>query len=169
MVLRLLVQHRNDLYAFVLMLCRDPHMTEEVLQDASVIICEQWQDYTEGSNFMAWARTIARNLVRTKWREQKRGPQILDDAAIEALEVALIEQPDEQETKRLQTLHRCRQRLTPRARTILEMRYQGAASCEKIAEELQCSNSVVRSTLSRARRALAYCVKQSLLEGQVKG
>ena len=59
-VMRLAIEHRSQIWAFLMGLMKDPVRVEDLLQNTYVVICEKWQEYRVGTNFLAWALRIAR-------------------------------------------------------------------------------------------------------------
>src|SRR5262245_6293672 len=71
-VLRMFLKHQDMLGAFVYSLVEDWEIVEEALQETAVYICSHWQDFTPGTNFGAWARTIARMRCREVLQQRRR-------------------------------------------------------------------------------------------------
>lgn len=157
-VLREFVKHRSHLFAFILSVVRDFAFAEEILQEVAVVVCDQWEDFTPGTNFGAWAAQIARNKIfnlnRVSRRELPLSPEAI--AAIErAAEV-------ESEASGLEAVRTCLESVTERVRGILSMRYREGLSGAEIARRTKSTVTAVHMALSRARSALARCVETRL-------
>lgn len=50
-VLRLFLQNRGMLSAFLFSLAEDWDMVEESLQDTAVFVCSRWRDFVPGTDF----------------------------------------------------------------------------------------------------------------------
>jgi RNA polymerase sigma-70 factor, ECF subfamily len=59
-VMRLVLAHRTQLLATLLALNRDPHRAEDLFQQTCLVVCAKWREFTPGTSFLAWARSIAR-------------------------------------------------------------------------------------------------------------
>ena len=59
-VMRLALEHRVQIWAYLMGLAKDPHKAEDLFQNTYLIICSKWAQFQEGTNFLAWARRIAR-------------------------------------------------------------------------------------------------------------
>jgi len=164
LVLRLLMEQRANLFAFITALVRDLNVAEEIFQEVAVVICEQWRDFVPGTDFGAWARTIARNKVYSFNKARLRAPILLSPEAIDSLEIAesLDEAPGQDAA--LGALRMCLARMTGKAKKILAMRYKENAGCARIAGEVGTSVSAVHMLLSRLRARLADCVSARLAE-----
>jgi RNA polymerase sigma-70 factor (ECF subfamily) len=62
-VQQLFVRHQPQLRAFVLSLLPDFVGVDDVIQDVFLTVTTKAADFREGTNFMAWAVTIARHKV----------------------------------------------------------------------------------------------------------
>src|SRR5688572_9520921 len=59
-VMKLALEHRAQLWGFLVGLTKNPARAEDLFQNTYLILCEKWEQYREGTNFLAWARQIAR-------------------------------------------------------------------------------------------------------------
>jgi DNA-directed RNA polymerase specialized sigma24 family protein len=83
-------------------------------------------------------------------------------------EVRLID-PDYQPT-RLAALRLCMERLSARARSLLDLKYAERQSSKAIAERVGMKTNAVDMVISRARRSLERCVGRRLAgESPVQG
>lgn len=161
-VLRLALEQRNPLWAYCLALCRNPIQAEDLFQDAHVTICRKWQDWQDGTPFLAWALTIVRFtfLAGLDDRHQRLvlvETEVLAEAVAEAH--AEQEHPD---SMRLAALRDCLARLAGRTRQVVNLRYHEGLSCEDVAQRMTMGLPAVYQLLSRARKALAACIETKL-------
>src|SRR5919112_4255605 len=56
--IQLLVSHEIRLRAFALSLSGRWDAAEDILQDAMCVLWEKWEEFTPGSDFMAWAGRV---------------------------------------------------------------------------------------------------------------
>ena len=52
-----LMEHRSMLHSFVFAIARDPHLTEDILQEVSVVLWSKFSEFKPGTDFGAWARS----------------------------------------------------------------------------------------------------------------
>src|SRR5580700_5633498 len=69
---RLLQQHDHRISALVFALVPDWADAEDLIQETSVRVWEQYGEYKPGTDFGAWACTIARYMVLAYRKRQKR-------------------------------------------------------------------------------------------------
>jgi RNA polymerase sigma-70 factor (ECF subfamily) len=162
-VMRLALEHRSRLWGFLMGLAKDPVRAEDLFQNTYLVICEKWKQFQPGSNFLAWARQIARFEYLASVDPERR-PYVI--AEMEVLEAALQAVEDEEEgppVERRDALRLCLDGLPRnRARRALELRYAEGLAGEDVARELGVSLNALYTLLSRVRKALQDCVAQRL-------
>jgi RNA polymerase sigma-70 factor (ECF subfamily) len=159
-VTRQLMRHHAALFAYVLSLVRDFSRAEEVLQEVAVVVCRQWRDFRPGTHFMAWALRIARNKVFSLARAARREIP-LSPEALAALERA---SEDHAPAGWTDAVRDCLERLGEGMRTVLALRYRDGLSGRQIADRLGRTVPAIHMALSRARAALAECVRRTAAE-----
>jgi RNA polymerase sigma-70 factor (ECF subfamily) len=158
-VVRLLIEHRIDLFAFILAAVRDNRAAEEVMQNVAVVICNKSDQYECGTNFRAWAREIARRQILQFNREKKRGPGTLSPSELEYLVTAFDEaERDGLLEDRLNALRACLESLSKAARRFIRLRYEERLSLGQMAERSNLRPESLRKSLYRARIALRKCI-----------
>lgn len=63
---------RRGLFAFVLSVCKNYHLAEDVVQSTYIKIRAAIGSYQPGSNALAWMFTIAKNLTLNELQKRKR-------------------------------------------------------------------------------------------------
>lgn len=161
LILREFVRHRSALFSLVLSLGRDFAFAEEVMQELAVVVCDQWADFTPGTNFQAWAMRIARNKIHNLTRESRK-VILLSPEALDAVEKAAAA---ESRSGWLEAVHHCLDAAEERARALLSLRYRKGLSAAEIARQLCMTVPAVHMALSRARTSIGRCVQGRLGEG----
>ena len=70
---RTLVEHWTPrLFAFLHSRCRDPELSEELVQDVFVKVAQRLVDYDERGRFSSWIMLIAINRLRDEMRRRTR-------------------------------------------------------------------------------------------------
>ena len=161
-VQQLFVAHQGRLQAFVLSLHPALAEAEDILQETFLVVSQKAETFAPGTNFRAWACTIARFKVLEFRRRQAVQAARLSDAAIDSLCAAMPEEKFFDE--RLSVLRDCLKRLAPRARELIWLRYQGASEPGEIARRVGWTAPAVRVALSRARAVLRECVETKMRE-----
>jgi RNA polymerase sigma-70 factor (ECF subfamily) len=157
-VQQLFVRHQGRLRAFVLALWPDFARADDVLQDVFLTVTAKAGEFQVGTDFLAWARTIARFKVYEAWR--KTGHHSLSPDVLDSLVAAC---PDDWAADdRRAALTKCVGELPPKAREIVRLRYHREHSPPEIARILARTVNSVNVALSKARAALRECIDRQL-------
>lgn len=153
-----LTSSQGRLRAFILASLGNYADTADVLQRTNLVLWKKASEFRPGSEFLPWAFATARYEVLAFVRDSKRdrhvfteevGTLMLDMAADEALYA---------DTRR-ESLRICLEKLPPRNRELLWLRYGDEQSIRQIATTLQRSDDAVKSLFLRIRKTLERCVE----------
>jgi RNA polymerase sigma-70 factor (ECF subfamily) len=161
-VQRLFLRHAGLLRGFILGLLPDHNRAEDVFQETFLTISRKAAEFESGTNFLSWARSVARLKVLEACRAVQGGPHLLTPDALEAV-LEVCGEDDDTWAERREALARCLEQLAPRAREIVELRYgDDFLAPPEIASRLSWSVNSVHVALSRARRFLQECTRRRL-------
>jgi RNA polymerase sigma-70 factor, ECF subfamily len=160
----LLTRHQRQILAYIYTLIPRRDLAEDVLQQTSLVICEKFDQFATGSDFVAWACQIAWWEVRKVRLQHARSRVILDDTLIESLSGESIAMAPELDKRRM-ALSVCLSRLNERDREMLLNRYRPGGSVEEAAEKARRNLQAAYKALSRLRKLLHDCVTSQLLAG----
>ena len=163
LVQSLFVQHLPALRGFILSLVSDFSLVDDIVQETFLVITAKAANFQRGTNFRAWAWTIARYKVLQAIEKAAPVPERFAPEVLEALAAqgsAESWYSDEQ----LQHLAKCMESLAPKAREVVELRYQQAHRPPEIASRMGWTVESVHVALSRARVFLRDCVTQRMAE-----
>jgi RNA polymerase sigma-70 factor (ECF subfamily) len=157
----LYVRHQPAILAYVLSMEPGFSDAQDIVQEVFLTLTRKARSWTPGTDFMAWACTVARyhtlHLQRTRSRRVAR----LDDDVVEMLYSAnSLEEATFQ--RRLAALQACMAKLAPRGHQLVMLRYHHGQMPEEIAETVGWSVNAVRVALSRARQTLRQCLERRL-------
>ena len=166
-VQKLFLEHAAWIRGFLLGFVPEESEANDLFQEVFLTVLVKAQDFTLGTNFQAWVRAIVKFKLLELGRLKQRNPLLFDPELLEMLAVANAEIDLERE-ERQRALTKCIEKLAPRARQILEMRYadQPVAPAE-IARQLSWTPGAVYVALSQARAFLRECTRRRL--GMVEG
>ena len=161
-VQQLFVKHQSRLKAFVLSIQPDFSEADDILQEVFLVVTRKAGHFEEGSNFMAWAVTIARHKVQESLRRHRKAEQVLSQ---EVIDVLCASWPDDGEFEvRSAAIRGCLEKLTPRMQEVLRLRYFGEHGPSEIARLLSWTPNSVNVALSKARKLMLDCVGRRLQE-----
>lgn len=159
---RLLTRHERQVYAYILSLVPNWADADEILQETNMRLWDQFERFKSGTDFGAWARTVAHYQVLTfrkrVGRERVHFSQEFVDAVQAEYDAPSKEPPDE----RRDALANCIEKLSPGQQEMLRRAYNSEHSIKDVAGQLKRPVGAVYKALSRIRRALYDCVSNSL-------
>ena len=155
----LLLQHGHSRRLRAWLAARSLHRdaVDELAQDAFVTAFQQIRKFREGTDFAAWLRRIAWQLLRQSRKryavQQKHAEQLITELGREAANLT----PDD---PLIEFLEQCLERLPPHTRSLLQQKYRDGMSTAEIAAAAQQSEEWVRITLYRTRQQLRECINR---------
>ena len=162
--IRIFTASQRAIYLSILPLVHSPADAEEILQETNIVLLNKWQQFEKGTNFLAWARTVARFEVFRFRRRNFHRIQLLDEDVLQLLAQQIDEDSLELELQR-EALRECLSRLPDEDRELIQERYAPGASGDRIAAALGRPTNSVYQSLGRIRRVLLECVRRRLVAG----
>lgn len=160
-VQQLFVRHQQAVQAYVLSIEPNFADAQDIVQQVFLTVSRKAMTWTAGTDFLSWACTVARYETLHFQRTRARRVGRLDEDVIELLHAGEVH--DETLFQReVAAMQRCLDKLPPRARQLVSMRYHSAQMPEEIAPIVGWTVNSVRVALSRARDALRKCMEQQL-------
>lgn len=135
---------------------------EEVVQQTNAKLWEKRDDFELGTNFRAWASSVARYKVLNYRKQQARDSRLTFSHELE--QTIADEAPNllDNVPQRQLALRQCLGELKAESRELLLDRYRGKETISQIAARLGRSVGGVRVTLCRLRDALLQCIQRRL-------
>ena len=78
--IQLVINHQSSLYAFIQTLVPGDSSIDDILQETNLTLCAKEANFEKGSNFRAFAFSIARFKVLSHLRDKKRHQWLLADS-----------------------------------------------------------------------------------------
>ena len=160
-VQRLFVQHQQGVLYYVLTIEPNLGDAQDIVQETFLTVTRKAGTYALGTNFPAWACTIARYQALQSQRSRIRAAARLDEDVVEMLYGEDGATPEMLEP-RTQALKGCLGKLAPKAADLIRRRYHLGEMPEDIAAAVGWTPNSVRVALTRARQTLRACVDRSL-------
>jgi len=162
---RLLNESHRRLLGYLRSLLGNRHDAEDVLQRASMVMWRRFEMFEPGTDFMAWASTVAfyeaKNFQRVAARSRVRfDDDLLNTLAAERLDD--LRYLDE----RFDALEHCVGKLDAANRKLVEAVYGEDADIVALAAQLGRAPQTLYNRLNVIRHALADCVERRLAEGR---
>jgi RNA polymerase sigma-70 factor, ECF subfamily len=164
--LRLFLQNERRIYAYILTLLPSRNDAEDVLQEASLVMWDKFDEDHPPDNFAAWGCRFAYFKVLDFYKKSRRSRLRFSNAMLEHLaETAVEHAASLQLDERREALHACIEKLSARDRDLLSRRFAEGASTQSTAAQVGRSVDAVYKALARIRQALFDCVTRTLAQG----
>ena len=158
-----LTQAQQRLFGFLFKRLADREQAREVLQRTNLVLCRKAENYELGTNFNAWSMTVANYEVLAYRKTQVRERLVFTDE-VDAMIGPEEDEKSQDQSDRLAQLSHCLKGMASKNRELLDWRYQGERSLEKIAEEIGSTIGAVKVKLHRLRRQLLDCIQNRMQE-----
>jgi RNA polymerase sigma-70 factor, ECF subfamily len=144
-----------SLRAFARSLCGNPHMADDLAQEAMTRAWKARASFTMGTNFRAWMFMIVRNIFYTTVRKNAR--MVSWDP--EVAERVLVEPATQHVGIELNDVQMALNKLPPVQREMLMLVAAEGVSYEEAATIAGCAIGTVKSRVARARAALVLMLE----------
>jgi len=137
---------------------------EELTQEVYFKLWENLHRYNTGSNFMAWAWRVAKNLIIDSYRRARREREAawLDPEILDRLPGSDNPHEQAERRQRLSLIGVALRQLDEELASLVLMRDFAGMSYQEIAAALDLPLGTVKSRLNRARMELAIGVRRRL-------
>jgi RNA polymerase sigma-70 factor (ECF subfamily) len=136
----------------------DPHLADDLVQDAIVLALRAWDSFEPGTNLKSWLLKILHN----RFHSLKRRSYLKAEVASDNLENLSWSPPSQEQNAELRTFKRAFAALKPAHRTALVLVGVHGLPYEEVAKVCGCEVGTVKSRVNRARAVL----KGMLLDSQ---
>lgn len=164
----LLAGCHSDLFGFIFSLVQHRDDAEDVYQNAVMVMWREFDRFELGTNFAAWATTVAHNVARTYLRKRRRAAITFSDDVLDAIAAAHASRQASSDSDTADALRGCLGKLRQRDRALVDSCYAPDRDFEKIAAEHNRSVPAVYQAICRIRKALYQCVKRELSQGYAR-
>lgn len=154
----------RGLYAYILGLVGNFADADDLDQIVKLQLWREFGKYEPGTDFGAWARTLARYQVMAHFSSKKRSRAqyaseviklLADDLAVEA----------EQFDRRAYALEECLKSVSDSNRDLLRRVYTDGAAVNQVARDSGRPVDQLYKILSRTRRFLHDCIQKRICQG----
>jgi RNA polymerase sigma-70 factor (ECF subfamily) len=163
-LMALMTRHQRQIFSYIYALVPDRYDAEDLLQETSVVICEKFNDFEAGTDFVAWACQIAYWRVRYSRQKFARSKVVFDQEIVDAVAQTASVMAEELDERHV-ALGNCLQKLHPRDRDLLLVRYEPGSGVEEAARRSGRTLQTAYKALARLRKLLLDCVSTKLASG----
>lgn len=156
-LMALMTRYQRRIFAYIYTLVPRRHDAEDLLQETSLVICEKFHEFEDGTDFVAWACQIAYWRIRYSRQKFARSKVVFDQTVLDAV-AATAATLSREVDGRHEALAHCLQKLYPRDREFVLTRYEPGSGVEEAAQRSGRSLPAAYKALTRIRKLLFDCV-----------
>ena len=166
-MIKLLIRERAMILGYAQAIVGSVHLAEDIYQEMAVVALKKRIEVDELKNPGSWFRKIARLSAMNTIRKKK--PMHLDSDVLDLLD-EVWDRNDQSNADRIEGLRHCIDKLPPKMKQVIEMRYDDGMNSEVVAERLDVTSNTVYIYVSKAHRLLRECIERFIsLQGQHNG
>jgi len=154
-------QNQRKVAGYIHALVPSRHDADDILQETSMVVCRKFEEFREGTDFVAWACQIAWWQIRAARQKFARSKVVFNDELMEAMAPQFQELSREVD-ERHEALGRCLKKLHPRDRELVLTRYESGQNVEEAARRSGRSVEAAYRALNRLRKLLFDCVNNQM-------
>ncbi len=154
-------RHQRQVFAYIHALVPNRHDSDDLLQETSVVVCKKFDDFTHGTDFVAWACQIAFWQIRAARQKFARSKVIFNQEIVDKMSAQFMELSREVD-ERHEALGKCLEKLPVRDRELLLTRYERGHGVEEAARRSGRTMEAAYRALNRLRKLLFDCVTNQL-------
>lgn len=156
-MLRTLLSDRARVLAYIRSIVRRHELAEDIFQDVCVLALEKRDTIVDEQHLAAWLRTAARLRAMNVLRKKQTHQRTLDESVLDRIEQQW-KRHDDSGSDLAEMLGGCLNRLSAKARQLIQARYGDGLTVAQIADRDARPVSSLYVALSRVHAALADCV-----------
>ena len=160
-----LTQCQQRLYGYIFRRMANRDQAMEVLQQTNLVLCRKADDFEPGTNFNAWAVTVAHYQVLAYRKTMARERLVFTDDVFHLVDEQ--EENAEERAEQMQVLRHCYSKMSGENQSFMNLRYKDGLSIKQMAVEVGKQAGAVRVQLHRLRLSLKDCVRLKLKEKEV--
>src|SRR5829696_6480187 len=122
-LMALMTRYQHRIYSYIFTLVPRRADADDLLQETSLVICEKFDEFQEGTDFVAWACQIAYWRVRYSRQKFARGKVLYNQDVLDAVAKTASDMTEELD-ERHNALTSCLDKLNPRDREFVLTRYE---------------------------------------------
>ena len=157
----MLTEAQQRLYGFILKRIVDHDQSNEVLQLTNIVLCRKANDFKKGTNFMAWALTVANFQILSFRKKQSRDRLVFSDGTFDQIVEEDGKRSDDT-SSRLFHLKECLKKIDKENFKLLKMRYEQRLPFKEIAAASNKTSNAIRIQAHRIRNQLMNCVEKRM-------
>jgi len=166
--MKLYTDAQRRLYAYVISLVPDESSVEDIIQETATYMWRHFNEFEIGTNFPAWAFSIAKNRILAHIKNQQKTRRHFSTQTLQEIEKTVAARQESLDD-RLWALRKCIEKLSTNDRQLLILRYEIGASLKSVSERLRQSVNTLYNRLYRIRILLMHCIEKTIGKENLPG
>lgn len=159
----LLTKNYCRINSFIFCMVPNEVDSEDIMQETTALMWEKFDHYKPGTNFIAWALTIAKYKILSYQRDKQRNRIQFDGQVTEMIESqSKAKLANDNTIEKVTVLKKCIQKLPKKERKLIHSKYSNGLANKTLADNEGISVPTIYRYLSRIYLNLLICMKQSL-------
>lgn len=159
---RLLTTHYQKIYAYIFTLVPNRADAEDLMQDVSSKMLANFDDFEEGTNFVAWGRKIAFYEILMYRRKHSHSIVTFNDPQTLSIISDYYGRKSNKVDALSEVLQECIDKLPQKEKHLIKKRYETDNSMKSLSYELGIHISTVYRLFERIHSMLIRCVRKTL-------
>lgn len=160
--LQLFLANEKRIYRYIVSLVQRWSDADDLLQETSATIWRKFDEFEPGTDFAAWALSIAHYQVLTYRKKQQRDRVVLFSAETIELIADRMASARSGGVNPSEALQRCLAKLNAKDAELIRLRYEPGATTRDVAERLGRSIQMVYKSLNKVHGRLLLCIHRAL-------
>ena len=157
----LLIPNQRRIQAFILTLVPNISDAEDVYQETVSDMWKKFNSFEIGTDFVAWALTIAKYKVLTFRNKTGRSKVQFSSNVCDILESAAMSKMDSLQDH-FDTLKHCIKKLPEKEQFLLKLRYERDLTLQKISAMIGKTAPGIHRIIASIHSKLALCIRRTL-------
>jgi len=159
--LRLYQASERRIRGFILALVPDWSQAQDLMQETTMVMWSKFDEFEVGTDFSAWALSVARYQILNYRRKNQNRTVRFDDSLLEAIDEEVSTTVAEMDVRR-DALRACLKKLEDQDRQLIQLRYEPGATTRSVAERVGRGVDAVYKALNRIHVQLLFCIRRTL-------
>ena len=155
-----MTENYGKIYGYIIRLLPCYDVAADLMQETTSAMWEQRNDFTPGTDFVAWGRSIAYYKILDYRHKKQRDQKVIFDEEILRLIQESVPAKESLGNPYLQRLRKCLAKLQASDLDLIRLRYWKSVRAADIAKRLNTSLRTVYYSLSRIQGLLLTCVER---------
>lgn len=149
-------EDRKRLYAYIFAIVANKAAADDIFQETSLTLWQEFSRFIPGTDFSKWANGIAYNRIRTYQRKDRKYSGF-SEGMMELL-VDSSDSEEKEDEKNWRILQECRTGLPDHSKKLYDDFYVKNCRAQEVADESGRSIFAIRKAIHKLRKKLFDCV-----------